>query len=377
MIRPVSGRKPLAGSSVVIRHCSAAPRSWMASWVRPSSAQGLAGGDPQLGADQVDVGDLLGHRVLDLDAGVHLDEDVAAVGGEQELDRAGVDVADLAGERDGVGAHPLAQLGVEVGGRGDLDDLLVPPLHRAVALEQVDDVAGRVGQDLHLDVAGADHRLLEEDRGVAERRLRLAHRGLERVTQVLLALDPAHAAPAAAGDGLDEDREADVGGGGQQRCRRRRSARSRAGWAARPACAAAIARALLPVRFRTSAGGPTNVMPAAVAGLGQVRVLREEAVAGVDRVGAGLDGDPDDLLRVEVGAHRVPRLADLVGLVRLEAVLALAVLVAGRPRPSVRRARWPRGRRERRSRHGWRRGPCGTRCASGRPGWDSRSGSPY
>ena len=36
---PVSGRKPLAGSSVVIRHCSAAPRTWTESWVSPSSAR--------------------------------------------------------------------------------------------------------------------------------------------------------------------------------------------------------------------------------------------------------------------------------------------------------------------------------------------------
>ena len=38
MIRPVSGRKPLAGSSVVIRHCSAAPRSCTVSWLSPRSA---------------------------------------------------------------------------------------------------------------------------------------------------------------------------------------------------------------------------------------------------------------------------------------------------------------------------------------------------
>ncbi len=35
---PVSGRKPLAGSSVVIRHCSAAPRSRTESWVMPRSS---------------------------------------------------------------------------------------------------------------------------------------------------------------------------------------------------------------------------------------------------------------------------------------------------------------------------------------------------
>ena len=143
MIRPVSGRNSLAGSSVVMRHCSAAPADLQRLLRQAEVVEGLAAGDAQLGADEVDVGDLLGDRVLDLDARVHLDEDVAAVGREQELDRAGVDVADLLGERDGVGAHPLAQLGVEVGGRGDLDDLLVAPLDRAVPLEQVDHVARR------------------------------------------------------------------------------------------------------------------------------------------------------------------------------------------------------------------------------------------
>ena len=143
VIRPVSGRNPLAGSSVVIRHCSAAPRTGWSSWREPEVGQRLARGDPQLRADEVDVGDLLGDRVLDLDARVHLDEDVAPVGVEQELDGARVDVADLPGERDGVGADPLAQLGVEVGRGRDLDDLLVAPLHRAVALVEVDDVARR------------------------------------------------------------------------------------------------------------------------------------------------------------------------------------------------------------------------------------------
>ncbi|CAM5646640.1 hypothetical protein SANTM175S_00450 [Streptomyces antimycoticus] len=38
LIIPVSGRKPLAGSSVVIRHCSAAPRTYTVSWARPRSA---------------------------------------------------------------------------------------------------------------------------------------------------------------------------------------------------------------------------------------------------------------------------------------------------------------------------------------------------
>ncbi len=38
VICPASGRNPLLGSSVVIRHWSAAPRSWMSSCVIPRSS---------------------------------------------------------------------------------------------------------------------------------------------------------------------------------------------------------------------------------------------------------------------------------------------------------------------------------------------------
>ena len=53
----------------------------------------LAGRDPQLLLDDVDAGDQLGHRVLHLDAGVHLDEVEVAVLVE-ELEGAGAAVAD-------------------------------------------------------------------------------------------------------------------------------------------------------------------------------------------------------------------------------------------------------------------------------------------
>ena len=78
MIRPVSGRNPLAGSSVVIRHCSAAPRSAIASCDRPRSARVSPDAIRSWRLHQVDVGDLLGDRVLDLDPRVHLDEHVPA-----------------------------------------------------------------------------------------------------------------------------------------------------------------------------------------------------------------------------------------------------------------------------------------------------------
>jgi hypothetical protein len=58
-------------------------------------AELLAVGDAELLADQVDAGDLLGDRVLDLQAGVDLEEGDRAVLADEELAGAGTDVAGL------------------------------------------------------------------------------------------------------------------------------------------------------------------------------------------------------------------------------------------------------------------------------------------
>ena len=76
-MRPVVGRKPLAGSSLVIRHSIAQPRGWSHPAWHPHR---LAGGDPELLPHQVDAVDQFGHRMLDLDPGVHLEEVERPVG---------------------------------------------------------------------------------------------------------------------------------------------------------------------------------------------------------------------------------------------------------------------------------------------------------
>ena len=59
-------------------------------------------GDEDLRAHDVDAGDHLGDRMLDLHAGVDLDEvPLLRVGVDQELDRSGVDVAGGAGDLHG------------------------------------------------------------------------------------------------------------------------------------------------------------------------------------------------------------------------------------------------------------------------------------
>src|SRR5690606_16195867 len=106
------------------------------------------GSDTDLRLHEVDIRHLLCHGVLDLDARVHLDENVLARalprGIEEELDRTGVDVTDRLRERDRVAIERLANRLVEVRGRSDLHNLLVASLHRAVTLEQVHGLSRRI-----------------------------------------------------------------------------------------------------------------------------------------------------------------------------------------------------------------------------------------
>src|SRR5215475_7950900 len=126
-----------------------------------------AGGNADLLEDEVDVGDHFGHRMLDLDARVHLDEVEAAILVE-ELDGADAEIVDLAHRLGHRLADCLARAGIE-GGRGAfLPDLLMAALQRAVALAEVDGAAPAVAQDLDLDMAWAGEIFLEIDRVVAE-----------------------------------------------------------------------------------------------------------------------------------------------------------------------------------------------------------------
>src|SRR5207245_1481759 len=78
----------------------------------------------------------------------------------EEPERARAAIADLLARLNAALAHPRALLVGEPGRRRLLDDLLVPALHRAVALPQVDRVAMAVGEHLELDVARMLEKLL-------------------------------------------------------------------------------------------------------------------------------------------------------------------------------------------------------------------------
>ncbi len=84
------------------------------------------------------------------------------------------------------------------------------PLDRALALAQVNDIAVRVAEDLHLDMPRRGHGLLQVDRAVAERSLRLAARQPQRRLQLVGPVDEADALAAAARRGLQQDWVADA-----------------------------------------------------------------------------------------------------------------------------------------------------------------------
>ena len=181
------------------------------------------------------------------------------------------------------------------------------PLDRALALAERNDVSVRVAEQLDLDVARALDVALGEDAVIAERGLRLAPRRLERVFELLARAHDAHAAPAAAGRRLQEQREPELVRLAALDDRHARLARD-------------------PLRLELVAAGAQRLRrradPDELRGadrLGEVRVLGEEAVAGMDRVGAGLLRRAHVLLRVQVAR-------DLDRLVRSARVQRLAVV---------------------------------------------------
>src|SRR2546430_1416382 len=276
------------------------------SQLRPRIGDLLATGDGELQRDQIEPRRLLGHGVLHLDPPVQLEEvEVAAV--EQELDRAEAPIADLLRERDRRASHSLAQLGVDRGRRRLFQHLLMPALDRAIALAERVDVPVLVRKQLDLHMPGTLEVALEEDGLVAECSLGLAARRGDGVRELPGLANDSHSASTTACGRLDHQWKADLVGlaRGQHRNLGRR------GRALRLELVAAAAQ-------RVGSGADEDE-PRGLDRLGEVRVLGEEPVAGMDRVGARLLRGPDVLLGVEVARD----LDGLVGLARMQRALVV------------------------------------------------------
>ena len=175
----------------------------------------FARGDLKLPGDEVDAGDRLGHRVLDLKPRVHFDEP-EAVGTQtrgtvgDKLHRAGADIADRLRRRDRGGAHLRPQRPGHSRRGCFLDHLLMPALQRAVALAEMNDIAMPIAEHLNFDVARRCDIFLDQNAARTKRRCGLANCPFERIIKGGVGVDTAHASAAAAGRRLYQDRIADL-----------------------------------------------------------------------------------------------------------------------------------------------------------------------
>src|SRR5829696_6449402 len=134
------------------------------------------------------------------------------------------------------------------------------------------------------------------------------------------------AALTASRDGLDEDREADLLRAGQQFVQvGRRRGRLEGG---QSRGLGGLERSYLVAGQLQHLGGrPDEGNPRIHTGPSQVRIFTQEAVTGIDRVGAGPLRRLDHRLDVEVGPNGMASLADLVRLVGLDPVHCISILV--------------------------------------------------
>ena len=180
--------------------------------LRLSLGQRFACRHAQLPFDQIEPGDHLGDWMLHLQPCVHLHEVKRSVLIGDELNGTRANIADRLGCRDRGCAHLRTTLLHHARRWRFFEHLLMPALHRAVALEQVDALAMRVGKHLKFDVARLGEILLEQHGVITEARFGLPPRRSQGGSELPASIDDAHAFAAAAGSGFDEHRIANAGG---------------------------------------------------------------------------------------------------------------------------------------------------------------------
>src|SRR5262249_13899275 len=230
--------------------------------------------------------------------------EVVAVAREQALDRPSRPVATRARRLDADRADPLPQFLVDRRRRRLFDQLLVTALNRAIALAEVDDVAVRVREHLHLDVARIEDELLDVDVRVREVGLALSLGPLEGLLGLRRIVHLLHALAATAGRGFDQERIADL-------LSERPQLVHRADWIGRAGDdrdarllhrhAGGRLRPHQPDRGRRRADPDESRV---LHGPRERGVLGEKAVAGMDRLGAGALRRVEDALYREVTLRR-------------------------------------------------------------------------
>ena len=111
--------------------------------------------------DQVDSSHHLGNRMLNLDAGIHLDEVEVEVPVDDKLHRAGIGIAGCFHQLLRRNSHLVPNFRRQPRRGRLLDQLLMPALETAITLAKMDHLAMVISEDLDLHMPGLLHVLLE------------------------------------------------------------------------------------------------------------------------------------------------------------------------------------------------------------------------
>ncbi len=204
----------------------------------------------------------------------------------------------------------------------------MPPLDRALALKQRDHIAVLIGQHLELDVPRLLNELLHVELAVAECVRRLGKRRMKQIGQILGVAHNPHAAPAAAGLGLQDDRIANLSGPlARLFGRRQNPVRSRQN--RHLGLLHCLARffffAHQPRHFRRR---PNELDIRRAAHFGEVRVLAQQSVSGMDRLHIGNLRRRNHRRHIQIAVRRArrPNADRLIGKAHMQRVaIGLAV----------------------------------------------------
>src|SRR6266850_5756226 len=166
----------------------------------------FSGGNANLGLDQVHSRDQFRHRMLHLNARVHLNEVHRAVLIHQELDGPRIGVANFFQRFHHLAAQFPALLRVHHRRWRLLHQFLVPPLDAAFAFPEADYLSVLVAKHLEFDVPRMLQKFFRINVRRAESLLRLAARRLVSGQKFILLAHHAHAAAASASGGFQNQR---------------------------------------------------------------------------------------------------------------------------------------------------------------------------
>ena len=285
----------------------------------------LTASNQDLRLHQINASHFFRHRVLDLDARIHLEEVVATLGVNHEFDGACVAVIDVLCELDCVVKQALTKHRVEVWRRSEFDNLLVATLHGAITLAQVNDVTIVVAEDLYLNVTRRLNVALQEHTTVAKSRRRFARRALESIFEVIELSDDAHAASTTTHGSLEHDRHTELLG------ERQRVFNAVGGflrtWHQRKAAFLRLRLGNnLIAHFDESLRARANQDdPFLLASSREIRIFAQQTVTRVDGLRPVLLGDANDGLIVQVRGNRRLSTTDLIRFVSLVSVRRLTI----------------------------------------------------